>query len=302
MLAKINKEPFDSPDWVFEEKYDGYRALAFCDGQGGVTLYSRNLLSFNDKYRPIVAALKNIPYQCLLDGEIVVESKNGKSLFQLLQNYMNTGKGKLKYRVFDLLQLEGNDTTQLPLLKRKELLELLLKKFKQPDIGYSPHVASKGVKLYQSAIKKGWEGVMAKRADSAYLTDKRSNDWLKIKIAKQQEAIIVGFTAPQGTRKYFGSLLLAAFKNKQLKYMGHCGTGFDEKTLKALYGKFKPLFTDKLPLKQKVLPNNTVQWLKPKLVCQVKFTEWTEEESMRHPVYLGLREDKAWKEVIIEKT
>jgi len=142
---------------------------------------------------------------------------------------------------------------------------------------------------------------MAKNAESTYQANKRSSDWFKIKIVKQQEAIITGFTSPQGSRSYFGSILLGAFKNKELKYIGHCGTGFDEKALKTLYQKFKPLFTAKSPFKERVVPNNKVQWLKPKLVCEIKFTEWTEDENMRHPVYLGLREDKNWKEVKIEK-
>jgi bifunctional non-homologous end joining protein LigD len=242
-----------------------------------------------------------MPHACLLDGEIVVEDKSGKSKFQLLQNYLSTGQGNLKYYVFDLLQLDNKDTTQLPLLKRKELLKLLLSKVKLHNIFYSEHVATNGIKLCKSAIRKGWEGIMAKRADSPYHVNARSGDWLKIKIVKQQEAVITGFTKPQGSRSYFGAILLGAFKNKQLKYTGHCGTGFDAKTLKTLYEKFKPLFSAKSPFKQKVIPNNTVQWLKPKLVCEVKFTEWTEDENMRHPVYLGLREDLSWKEVKIEK-
>ena len=302
MLAKTTEQALDDKDWVFETKYDGYRALGLCGGDGQVNLYSRNLLSFNTKYPQIVAELKKIKHPCLLDGEVVIEDKNGRSQFQLLQNYLNTGTGNLKYYVFDLLQLNDEDVTGLELLKRKELLKLLLAKAKVKNIIYSDHINGTGNKFYKEAVKKGWEGIMAKRADSLYLPDRRSNDWLKIKIVKQQEVIITGFTAPQGSRAYFGSLILAAVKNKQLKYIGHCGTGFDGKTLKMLYSKFKPLFTDKSPFKQNVIPNNKVQWLKPQLVCQVKFTEWTSEESMRHPVFLGLRDDKNWHEVTIEKT
>jgi bifunctional non-homologous end joining protein LigD len=301
MLAQIKEQPFDSSDWIFEPKYDGYRALALCNGNGDVKLYSRNLLSFNDKYPPVVTALQKIPHACLLDGEVVVEDKNGKSDFQLLQNYLSLGQGNLKYYVFDLLQLDDNDVTELPLLKRKELLKLLLSKVKLHNIFYSEHVVKNGIKFCQSAIRKGWEGIMAKSADSTYHINKRSGDWLKIKIVKQQEAVITGFTSPKGSRSYFGSILLGAFKNKELKYIGHCGTGFGEKTLKTLYGKFKPLFSAKSPFKEKVVPNSAVQWLKPKLVCEIKFTEWTTDENMRHPVYLGLREDKNWKEVKIEK-
>ena len=301
MLAKIKEGPFDDSEWVFETKYDGYRALALCDGKGDVKLYSRNLLSFNEKYKPVVEQLMKMTDECLLDGEIVVEDKAGKSQFQLLQNYLNTGHGNLKYYVFDLLNLNDNDTTQLPLVKRKELLKLLLDKVKLKGIFYSEDVAANGIKFYKSAVKKGWEGIMAKRAEGTYYIDKRTDEWLKIKINKQQEAIIAGFTAPKGSRPYFGAILLAAFKNNQLKYIGRCGTGFDSKVLKDLYKKFEQLFTAKSPFKEEVSNGDKIQWLKPKLVCEVKFTEWTGDENMRHPVYLGLREDKSWKEVKIEK-
>jgi bifunctional non-homologous end joining protein LigD len=301
MLAKIGDKPFDNDEWIFETKYDGYRALALCDGRGGVKLYSRNLLSFNDKYPDIVSSLSHIKHACLLDGEVVIEDKKGRSQFQLLQNYMRSGEGSLTYYVFDLLQLDGEDTTGLELIKRKELLNLLLSKTKLKNVFYSSHIKANGIKFYKEAVKKGWEGIIAKRADSFYETDRRSGEWLKLKIVKQQEAIIAGFTAPQGSRKHFGALLLAAVKNKSLKYIGRCGTGFDTKELNRLYTLFKPLLTAKSPFGKTSIADNGVQWLKPKLVCEVKFTEWTGDENMRHPVYLGLREDKTWNEVTIEK-
>jgi bifunctional non-homologous end joining protein LigD len=297
MLAELHDKAFDSDEWVYEMKYDGYRALALCDGEGGVELYSRNLLSFNNKYKAVVEELKKIKHPCLIDGEVVVEDRAGQSSFQALQNFNTTGKGTLKYFVFDILSLDDNDLTGLPLLQRKELLELLLKKHTLKNIFYSPHVKEKGTTLLAKAQKKGGEGIIAKKAESPYRTNKRSSEWLKIKISNEQEAVIVGFTEPRGSRNHFGSLLLGVYDGKELIPAGHCGTGFDFATLNDLYNKFKPLFTDKSPFKKRVRMNGKVQWLKPKLVAQVKFTEWTGEGSMRHPVFLGLREDKKASEV-----
>lgn len=297
MLAELKEEPFDDPDWVYEIKYDGYRALAACNGDDGVDLYSRNLLSFNKDFEPVVQHLKGIGHSCILDGEVVIEDDNGRSSFQLLQNNRDNPKGVLKYYVFDLLQLDGNDLTGLPLLERKELLKMLLAKAKLTNVYYSDHVVEKGVKFFELAIKKGLEGIIAKNGSSLYRVNKRSSDWVKIKITKEQEVVIAGITEPKGGRSHFGSLLLGVYNRGEFEYVGKCGTGFDEKALAELYGKFKPLFTNKSPFKQKVSVPNKVQWLKPKLVCQVKFTEWTNEGSMRHPVFLGLRKDKKAEEV-----
>lgn len=300
MLAKLTEAAFDDKDWVFEIKYDGYRALAACNGAGDVELYSRNLLSFNKDFAPVAANLEGISHSCLLDGEVVVEDGIGKSQFQLLQNYQNTKSGKLKYYVFDLLQLDGNDLTHLPLLERKELLRMLLKGEKLKDIFYSDHVKEKGLAFFDAAIKKNLEGIIAKDAQSPYRVNKRSSEWLKIKITKEQEAVIAGFTAPKGARNHFGALLLAVYNGSEFEYIGNCGTGFDDKTLNELYKKFQPLFTGKSPFKEKITAAGKIQWLKPKLVCQVKFTEWTGDGSMRHPVFLGLRKDKKATEVIRE--
>ncbi|MCW3127687.1 MAG: dependent ligase [Bacteroidetes bacterium] len=302
MLATLGEKPFDDENWVFEPKYDGYRVLALCDGDGGVMLYSRNFLSFDKVYASVREQLESIDHACLLDGEVVVENKKGASDFQLLQQYQKSGKGELKYYVFDLLNLESNDTTALPLVKRKELLKLLLAKQKFKNIFYSEHIVQKGIRYYEQAMKKGWEGIMAKRADSPYQVDRRSKDWVKLKITQEEEAVIGGITAPQGSRQHFGSLLLGAYdEHGDLVYTGNCGTGFDTKALAELYNKFKTLFTDKSPFVNQVKLRNEIQWLKPKLVCQVKFTEWTDDNSMRHPVYMGLRVDKKATEVIREK-
>lgn len=292
MLAELSDKEFDNDDWVFEAKYDGYRALADCTGDGSVDLYSRNLLSFNDEFKPIADALEDMPYDCLLDGEVVVEDKKGVSRFQLLQGYRSNNEGKLQYYVFDILRLNDEDLTGLTLLQRKELLETLLNKVKIPNVHYSEHVVGKGINLSKKANAKCWEGIIAKRADSIYNTARRSSDWLKIKITQQEEAIICGITEPQGGRKHFGALLLGVYNGKKLEYIGNCGTGFDFDTLKELYSKFEPLFINKSPFDERITHRTKIQWMKPKLVCQVKFTEWTSEGSLRHPVYLGLRKDK----------
>lgn len=297
MLAELIDKDFDNQEWVFEMKYDGYRALADCDGQGNVDLYSRNLLDFNTEFQPIHDALQAMPFDCLLDGEVVVENKKGISSFQLLQNFRTNDEGTLQYYVFDILRLNGEDLTGLTLLERKELLRMLLEKSKIDNVHYSEHIAEKGINFFKKANTKGWEGIIAKRADSVYKTARRSSDWLKIKITKQEEAIICGITEPQGGRNHFGALLLGAYKGDKLEYIGNCGTGFDHAALKDLYAKFKPLFTDKSPFDERITHRTKIQWMKPKLVCQVKFTEWTQDGSMRHPVYLGLRNDKKATEV-----
>ncbi|MDB5284163.1 MAG: dependent ligase, partial [Bacteroidota bacterium] len=297
MLAELSKSPFDNKDWIFEVKYDGYRAMAICNPGKEVQLYSRNLLSFNELFAPIANELKKIQHSCLLDGEVVIEDAKGRSRFQLLQNYQKSKEGTLKYHVFDLLSLNGKDTTELSLIKRKELLKMLLGKKKLHNIFYSDHVEETGSSFYKAAVKKGLEGIIAKNAESLYYPGTRSADWLKIKITNEEEAVIAGITEPKGNRKYFGSLLLGVYKNDELEYIGHCGTGFNETALKDLYAKFKPLFRSKSPFKKAVKVNAPVQWLNPKLVCQVKFTEFTSEGIMRHPVYLGLRIDKAAKQV-----
>lgn len=301
MLARLTDKPFNRENWLFEIKYDGYRAMALCDGRGNVDLYSRNFLSFNKKYPPIVAALSAISHPCLLDGEIVVEDKEGRSSFQLLQNYGQKAP-MLKYYVFDLLNLDGNDVTRLPLRERKQLLKMLLQTSKLKNIFYSDHIETTGIKFYKEAVKRALEGIIAKDATSSYEPGKRTGEWLKIKIRNEQEAIIAGITGPKGSRHYFGSLLLGAYKEGKLKYIGKCGTGFDDKTLHELYEKFKPFFTDQSPFKEGLTMKAGITWLKPKFVCEIKFAEWTSDDNMRQAVFMGLRTDKKPAEVVIEKT
>jgi bifunctional non-homologous end joining protein LigD len=298
MLATIREKAFDDSHWVFENKYDGYRAIAVIN-PADVQLFSRNKLSFNTNFKPIADELQKIDHIAVLDGEIVVEDENGKANFQLLQNYLKTGLGTLKYYVFDLLNLDGNLITDLSLLERKELLKILLNKYGFKNVFFSEHTVEKGLNQFDLSIKSKGEGIIAKKADSTYISNKRSTDWLKIKISNEEEAIIIGITEPKKSRKYFGAILLGQYYGKRLQFIGKCGTGFTDSTLKELYTSLKPYFVNESPLNEKIALKDEIQWIKPKLVCQVKFSEWTNDKHLRHPVYLGLRIDKKPNEVFV---
>lgn len=290
MLASVADAPFDNDDWIYETKYDGYRTVAVIE-DGEVNLFSRNELSFNKNFKPIADALQKLAHNAVIDGEVVVES-GGKSDFQSLQNFQKTGKGQLQYYAFDLMQLDGHDTTQLPLVKRKELLRMLLEKNKPDNVHYSKHTQGKGIAFFEKAVKGHLEGIIAKDANSPYRVGKRSGEWLKIKSIQSEEAIIIGYTEPKGARQHFGSLLLGQYKGRKLQYIGNCGSGFNEAVLKELYAQFQKIETQKPPIGEKITAAAKIHWVKPQLVCQVKFTEWTKDGSLRHPVYLGLRVDK----------
>jgi bifunctional non-homologous end joining protein LigD len=296
MLANTIEKPFDDDNWVFETKYDGYRTIAVINPDK-VELFSRNQLSFTTNFKPIAESLNKIIHTAVLDGEAVVENASGHGDFQLLQNYIKTGKGQLKYYVFDILELDGNDLTNLSLLQRKELLKLLLLNQKLSNVSYSEHIIGKGKEFFELATKNEGEGIIAKKANSEYAVGQRSNEWLKIKITQQEEAIIIGITEPQKSRSYFGSLLLGQYEGSKLKFIGKCGSGFTEASLKDLYQKFQRHFTSDSPLSYKIPLRDKIQWIKPKFVGQIKFTEWTQDNHLRHPVFLGLRKDKSPKEV-----
>ncbi len=299
MLAKETDEPFDDQGWIYEIKWDGYRAISEIEN-GEVRLYSRNGLLFNNTYPVIIEALKKIKQNVVLDGEIVVINEEGKSDFQKLQHYEEHTQYPLRFYAFDILELEGNDLTELPLSDRKELLKKLLKK--NSVIVYSDHISNDGIDFYNLAEKNDLEGIMAKKADSPYRAGTRSSDWLKIKHHKSDEVIIAGFTKPTGSRQHFGALVLALKDSNGLKYAGHTGSGFSDKLLKEVYDKLKPHITADSPFTEKVKTNMPVTWVKPKYVCEVKFTEWTRDGKMRHPIFLKMREDKTTKDIVMEKT
>jgi bifunctional non-homologous end joining protein LigD len=298
MLATSVPDPFDDPDWIFEIKLDGYRAVAEIE-DGKVRLYSRNKISFNKRFAAIAHSLASLAVDAVVDGEIVALDDHGRSSFQLLQDQQKSGKGNICYFLFDLLYLNGKDLRGLPLLARKELLKSLLPDL--PDIRYCDHIEEYGKDFFEVARSNDLEGMVAKRGSSRYLTGKRSRDWLKIKTRLQQEAIICGFTKPRGSRIHFGSLVLGVHENDELVYIGLAGGGFDEKGLKQMDALLQPLVQPHSPFKGKLKTDMPVTWIRPDLVCEVEFAEWTNERLMRQPVFLGLREDKDPKEVVREQ-
>nr|MBA2762425.1 DNA ligase [Segetibacter sp.] len=273
MLSSLADEPFDSADWLFEIKWDGYRAVAYIE-ENSARIISRNNLSFSDKYYPVTQALQQLNFSAVIDGEIAAVNEQGFAEFQLLQNWQNSEEGKLQYYAFDLLWLDGYDLTMLPLVERKRILKEIIPGNNE-TIKYSDHVVEKGNDFFNAAMDMGLEGIMAKKADSTYQIGNRSNNWLKIKVTKRQEVVICGFTEPRNTRQYFGALLLGVYEDKQLIYVGHTGSGFNQKTLKEVWNKLQPLITDKNPFAKKPKTNMPATWVKPELVCEIKFTEWT---------------------------
>ena len=297
MLATLIDAPFDSKDWVFESKWDGFRLVAKVENRS-VTLYSRSGLIVSDNYKPIAIALEKVKKDAVMDGELVALDEHGISRFQLLQNALNT-TANLQYCVFDMMFLDGEDLRGLPLVERKKALRSLLPK--DPLFLYSEHWPEHGKRLFKKAEKFGLEGIMAKRAQSRYVSGTRSKDWLKIKTGKRQEVVVVGFTAPRRTRPRFGALVLAVREGKDWRYVGHVGTGFSHATLEALYAEMLPLRTNKSPFKVRVKDEAATTWVKPRLVAEVRFTEWTAGGEMRHPSFLGLRQDKKPADVVLEK-
>jgi bifunctional non-homologous end joining protein LigD len=291
MLATRVEEAFDSKDWLYEIKWDGYRALAYVQ-KGKVELRSRNNLSFTKKFTAITETLKEEwNADAVLDGEIVALNDEGLPDFQSLQNFVKNGrKARLAFYVFDILWCNGKDLTSLPLIERKTILQNLIPE--SEVIIFSDHIIGEGKAFFKIALKKGLEGVMAKDMQSEYYIDHRSKSWLKIKNTQKLEAIICGFTEPRKSRKHFGAIILGKYKGSKLEYIGHSGSGFTEKSLKELHQKLQPLVVKKCPFTTIPKTNMPVTWVKPQFVCEVTFTEWTEDHVLRHPIFLGLRKDK----------
>jgi bifunctional non-homologous end joining protein LigD len=297
MLAVLTDAPFEDAGWVFESKWDGFRMVTSIEG-GKVALFSRNGKIISESYRAVARALEKIKHDAVLDGELVALDAYGRARFQLLQNALRS-QANLRYYLFDLMFVDGADVRGLPLLERKERLRRLIPR--DPLLAFSAHRAEQGTRYFNEAHKQGLEGIMAKRAASPYLSGQRSGDWLKIKTARRQEVVIAGFTAPRRTRPYFGSLVLAVRRDDGWRYIGHVGTGFTHATLRDLYQRLLPLRTGRSPFKERVKDEAVTTWVKPQLVAEVKFTEWTSAGEMRHPAFLGLREDKEAKDVLQEK-
>lgn len=295
MLATPKKEIFKDPDWLFEIKWDGYRLMAnIIDGK--VSIFSRNGILYNNKFSVIKEDLEKIHHDCVLDGELVFLDEEGKPDFQGLQFYdTEPHKGKLRYYVFDLLHLNGMDTLSLPLIDRKSFLPEIVENLEHVVI--SDYVIGMGPALYKKTLDAGYEGVMAKKMDSIYIPGYRTDKWLKIKEVNTEEAIICGVA---DLEEYsFRSLILGRYDERKLFYIGNCGSGFSGEEQKKLIEKFQNIKMSSSPFSEKInLKGRKPQWLKPELVCEVKFLEWTKDGKMRHPVYKGFREDKEPEEII----
>jgi bifunctional non-homologous end joining protein LigD len=299
MMAQSAKEPFDSPDWIFEIKLDGYRAITVFDTAGKPHLWSRNGLPLEQKFPGISKAASRLKLRStVLDGEIVAVDESGIPRFQLLQRFQKQPTAPTLYFIFDVLWTDGADITGKSLMERRAVLESIIKP--ADGIQHGNYVEGEGKALFDLTKAKGMEGIVAKRKDSVYRPGKRSADWLKIKSRPQQEFVVGGFAEGKGSRTHLGALLLGAYRNGRLHYYGHSGSGFSEKGLRDALDRMKPLFTDKSPFENPPRIPEKIQWVRPELVCEISFAEWTQGGELRQTVFLGWRDDKKAKEVVLE--
>jgi bifunctional non-homologous end joining protein LigD len=306
MLATLIDKPFDDDEWLYEIKWDGYRAITFLD-HSSLRMVSRNQNDLTAAYPELHVLREYLKAEtAILDGEIVALDDQGRSSFSLMQQRTGVGEGGRRirrtrddipvvYYVFDLLYLDGYNLTQVDLDKRKQLLASIL--VKNDLIRYSDHYVGQGTALFEAAAQRGLEGIIAKRRRSCYLP-KRGSEWLKIKIVQRQECVIGGYTEPRGSRQNFGSLVLGLYDDRhRLIPVGQAGSGFTEQTHSDMWKRLQPLETKLNPFFGKVESDRRVHYVKPELVAEVKFSDWTHEgESgavkMRAPVFQGLRLDK----------
>jgi bifunctional non-homologous end joining protein LigD len=305
-LAQLQEKPFSDPDWVFEIKWDGVRAVAQI-AEGRTTLWARSGRDVTQEY----PEFKNLASHfratnVIADGEIATLDENGRSDFQKLQNRLGVQNPSQKlmqsipvnYYFFDLLYADGYDLRKAPLLARKELLRKIL--IADERIHYSDHIAEDGEKLLEAAREKGLEGIIGKRSDSPYV-GARTSSWVKLKIVKELDAVVAGYTAPRRSRKFFGALVLGLYDQRELKFIGNVGTGFDEKNLESLFDKLQEFKVARSPFRQVPKLQEEVQWVKPALVARVKYGNWTEDSHLRAPVFLSLRNDRKPEEVTFEE-
>ena len=289
MLATLVDRPFSKEGWVFEEKYDGVRMLAYKEGRK-VSLVSRNGIDRSNRYPTIAREIAKVNAKTLLlDGEIVVFDARRVSRFQLLQQ----GKGTVQFAVFDCLHKDGKDLRRETLSARRKVLEQAVKS--SATVGIAKRLASDGLAAFEIATKRGLEGLIGKDTSTPY-REGRSTAWLKVKINQQEELVIGGFTPPEGSRRHFGALLLGAFRGRELRYVGKVGTGFNQQILRSLHKKMKTLTRQSSPFSSET-GEKSVTFISPKLVAQIAFTERTKNGKLRHPVYLGLRDDKSASEI-----
>ncbi|SIP97919.1 bifunctional non-homologous end joining protein LigD [Chryseobacterium sp. RU37D] len=289
MLAKSFEKPFNDEEWIFEIKWDGYRAVADLSKDQPL-FYSRNGTSFLSKFEKVARDFKNQTHNMILDGEIVAYDENGRPNFQLLQQIGDNPNLALVYQVFDLLWLNGHSTEELPLTQRKELLKEAL--VETDVIKYCDHIQEKGIDFFNQMKKMQLEGMIAKKADSLYVENHRTSDWLKIKFTNTEEVIICGFTEPRGSREGFGALILGKYIDGKLIYAGHTGTGFNRDLIHEVLERLKKLIIKNSPFENIPKTNMPVTWTKPELVCEIKYSEITKDGIFRHPVFVAIREDK----------
>ena len=321
MLAISTEKAFDNPDWLFEIKWDGYRAVAFIDN-GRVRLVSRTQNDLTAQFSELASLAKFVKAErAILDGEIVALDDEGRPSFSLMQQRTGFKAGKRRlprregvpvvYYAFDLLYLDGFDLRRVPLEQRKQLLQDRiitdsLAADEREVIHFSDHYPEKGVALFEAARQRGLEGIVAKKRTSRY-EEKRSSDWLKIKITQTQDCVIGGYTDPEGSREYFGALVLGLYdRQKRLIHVGQVGTGFDQAALKKLFTLMQPLKTKQNPFYGEIGGLRKVQFVRPQMVAEVKFSEWTHENDeggtkLRAPVFMGLRDDKLPEECKLEE-
>jgi bifunctional non-homologous end joining protein LigD len=314
MLASSVAKAFDDPDWLFEIKWDGYRAVAFIE-DGRVRLVSRNQNDLTAQFSELGSLPQFVNAQrAILDGEIVALDEEGRPSFSLMQQRTGFQPGKRRlarregvpviYYAFDLLYLDGLDLRRVALEQRKQLLQDRIKV--GGVIQFSDHYAEKGLALFEAAKQRGLEGILAKKRSSIY-QEKRSNDWLKIKITQRQECVIGGYTDPEGSREYFGALVLGLYDEQgRLIHVGQVGTGFDQKTLKEMFAQLQGLKTKQNPFYGEIGGLRKIQLVRPELVAEIKFAEWTHESTeggmkLRAPVFMGLRADKPAEDCRLEE-
>jgi bifunctional non-homologous end joining protein LigD len=294
MLATLVAEPFNRPGWLYEEKYDGYRILAYKEGSK-VSLLSRNGNDRTAAFHDVAAAVGALPDRTLLlDGEVVSFDANGISRFQLLQQ----GQVPRAFAAFDCLYRNGRDLRREPLSKRRHELESAITK-RSAKIFVSRRLADDGIRAYRLAKHEGLEGLLAKDGSAPY-EEARSRKWLKVKVHQEEEFVIGGFTRPQGSRAHLGALLLGAYSGGDLHFVGKVGTGFSHEALLSLAKEFRPIIRSSSPF---IDPprGKGVSWLEPKLVAQIAFEEWTADQKLRQPVFLGLRDDKQPHECLLPR-
>ncbi|MFN2461611.1 MAG: non-homologous end-joining DNA ligase [Candidatus Velthaea sp.] len=306
MLATLVDEPFDDPEWLFELKWDGYRAIAVIDAKGGITLTSRNGNDFLQQFPELAEMARGFgSLPTVVDGEICILDARGRSSFQALQSRDKRWargaaptKQSVTFVAFDCLYADGRDLRDEPLDERKALLEKVI----VPDRGvmFSKHVVAKGTELYAFAAREGLEGIMGKLRSSPYRSS-RTREWVKIKAKRRQEFVIGGWTEPRGSRTAFGALLVGFYEGKKFVYAGHVGTGFDQKKLRAIMTELQQLEAPKSSFAQIPKTNTKAHWVKPALVAEIVFTEWTRDGILRQPVFVGLRPDKKPAEVVREE-